>query len=341
MTPLAEVIKSYFTEDYVLDDAHTSWKEMLQASNMWVSAQQMLSFPNVSQIANSASDVLDAAATLGALFEVDKGAERLRRAAPLDLSKDPAARTVFVRPIPSEAKDDEIAAFFGSFGAVVKVVRRTFTHFDASAGQRQRNRPSAFVEFDTPESAKRCIDAKPSYGRLGNLADHFVPKLVVEMKGTHMQQEADKAELEYHRNRRAQMQQQGAEGAASKVVTKFVPEGSILKARLGDGVTWRDVKTLLGGLAKDICTIVYVKEDPRTKATYVFMKSTEGTRRTLDKYHASVGSDAVLAKKILALEVATGGEEVQVRTAYLQGGNEQAKKKHAKNLAQKRDRDDE
>lgn len=343
MASLQEVLSKYFSDSYLFDPSHSSWKDMMLQNDGWVSASQFFTFPDVAVYCTSELEVLEAAQKMPSLV-VDASTKNLRRRTPLDLTADPIRRTIFAKPFHENTTDEEIIAFFQKYGTVKSIERRQYTAFNASTvSQNQRNRPSVFVEFETEEQAQKCVEGKPSFGRLNNCGDRFVPRLTVTMKGMHEQLVADQAEADFNRQKRqalmasapAAAEDNNTPAPQKNSVTKFVPEGSILVIPVTPpGKSWRDLKASIGEIAKGKCSVVYTKTDPSGR-TYVFMKTKEGAVATLDAFYALTGpAKEALVRTIPAMEILHGSEEKRVREQYLAVGNEQAQKKMAANEKQ-------
>eukprot|EP00759_Apiculatamorpha_spiralis_P013761 PhF_6_TR20513/c0_g1_i1/m.29575 len=332
---LGDVVSKFLSDEYLFDSTHTNWKDMVASMpDGWVPASDFMSFMEVSKLTDSEDDVLHAASQVPWLEVSPAG---IRRRTPLDPTKDPALRTIFVKPLHEDTTEEEIRKFFSLYGNIESVQRNQYTGIGGG------NRPSAFVLFSTIAEADKCVKAKPSYGRLNNIGDFYVPKLLVVMKNQHEVQVSQQAEALFQRNVREKRvaanqqfrggpQQQSTSSSSSAGPIKFIPEGSILK--INSKTNWRDMKCTVGELCKGVCNVVYVypHNDPEVNITYIFMKTPQGAKHALDKFHALTDSarDRVVAV-LPTLELCHKHEEHMVRENYLKSSNEQAAKKQSQN----------
>lgn len=230
---------------------------------------------------------------------------KIIRAAPLDLNLDPDRRTVFVKPVHTDATDADVSTFFSQFGNVERVERRVFIDY----GKDAKVRSSVFVVFSTVAEALVCVKAKPSLPLTGvRLADTFLPKLVVTMKQTHDQQAADSADRDFSRAQRDAAEKAelptSSGNAATAVdalmasnVTKFLLPGHTCVIRgLQTNASWSVIKTRLGELCSKepslrakIALVHVVDGGSNLPATaYVVLRSSQAAQQLLTLHRSAV-----------------------------------------------------
>lgn len=268
----------------------------------------------------SADGVLDA----GDIFGDDQlptlvmaggaGAERVRRRAALDLSRDPDLRTVFVRPIRFTASDIEIDEFFGKWGTIVDIQRREW--IDRQDDKRRR-KPGVFIVFNDVASAQKCAE-EAAYPVSADPGRFFIPTLQVAMKKSEEETWADEG-LEGAKWGNAQRKRlklddlsalqneyvaraipsAAAEGGAaaaprlSGLALEFLQPGHVLRiSGLAADVQWRDVRQFL---QKDLgfkqgrgkSSIAYTHFDQAARRAFVILKKPDIASAVAEKQAAA------------------------------------------------------
>lgn len=331
---LRDAVERAFSDDFLFDSVNRAWRSIVvddDGAPQPVDATMLASFTSIAtkcsgipaEMVKQIAEAVKASKTVAAdVSEGDSPTPKvsLRRKKPLLADADPDLRTVFVKPVHYDATDDQIKAFFSTWGKVVAVERRQY--LAGSAGT-ERARPSTFVVFATQAEARKCIAAKPSYGTcntdLGNL---FVPKLVVQMKEAH---EAAQSSLIQRAAANAQTQMAVAAATAATPASahldtssKFLrPNCTVHATGLAKAATWQDIKAKLGNLAlsfpelKKKIGVVHVE----ACEAYITCKTPEAAQALLVAYASADKANADMAKELKALVP---------HAALLQGDAEQA-----------------
>jgi len=337
MTDLSDFLQNLFSDEYLFDSAHAAWRAMTQRNEGWILISHFLTFPDVMQLCESVDEVLEAARQLGETLEVNQEGTAIRRKDPLLEKDNPVHRTLFVKPIHPDTTDKEIKNFFSVYGVVEKVEKKIFTEYDRNTGQSsQRIRPTMLIQFSTVEEAKKCVNAKPSFGKLNNIGDHFVPRLHVDFFSDYDEKKSELAEARFLKHKR-EVLIHGGEATNAKSSTprpfKFVQTGSILKVLKGPpGVSWREIKSVLSEIGGDQCRVSYVREDGESGITYLYMKTSKAAETLVDLHRSITGTERERVCRIVpVLDICTGEEEQVASEAYLAEENAKARKKHHRN----------
>jgi hypothetical protein len=338
--PLLGLVESHFSDTFLFDPSHKHWRDILTQNEGWVDLAAMSSFVD---LANACGfDVVGRIGPLIASSEVLESRTvddrvQVRRKVAIDANANPDARTIFTKPIHTDATNEQIKQFFEKWGKVASVERRYFAHLDLETkAVTQKARPSCFVVFETAEGANACLAAKPSYGTLPDaLGSLFVPRLTVATKDGYEQRMSDVAEKDHQQIQRKNLM--GVADAATKggppeaPRPKMMQVGACVKAiGLAEGTTWMDVKCRLGNLAINDPqlknSIVQCKEAKNGTECYLVMRSPDAANLLITTYTVAIsaakGTDGFLKKmrelreKVPGLVKVTGEEEARIMQEY-------------------------
>ena len=328
-------LRRTFSEAYLFDDSHSAWKQMQEEQDGWVFVSQFEAFPEIVEACEDLNELVQVAKRLED-FEVNPENTAIRRKTPLDESKNPALRTLFVKPIHVNATEEEISSFFSSYGTVERVEKSFFLDYDLRSNQLKRlYKSSAFLQFSSVEEAQQCYETKPQLGQLNNFGDYFLPRLQYEFKKDYEELLADKKEAnELRRQRETLIQTLSPDEHEREVsIKKFVQDNSILKLlNPPTGVTWRAIKTVLSELVKGKCHITYVREDTEGHVVYLYMKTAKAASILLDAYRSARDSTRLRTRRVAPMmELCTGDEELEAQERFLKEENERIQKKITRN----------
>jgi hypothetical protein len=254
------------------------------------------------------------------------GASYIARRQFLRDDEDPAARTIFVKPIHPSATDGEISEFFKPYGIVEKIEREAVMD-----GGEQRFKTGVSVRFTTLGAAAAAAKEHLTYGVLPTvLGNYFVPKITVMMQATHEQnlrEQQAKEEVELRRAQLAKAQQTAAavqqtNAAAAPIgeIKKFLTPGRTLKCTsVPAGVTWGQLKASLGNLSIDHPAlkgqIELVRVDGST--AYIIMKSVDAARELVEAFNLTIGDFMTDIRRVCpSLEAVVGDELKNVTRQY-------------------------
>lgn len=298
MSRLAAAVDHVFGDEFLFETNNQSWLATVVDPSTGkakdVDPSLILSFPKIALECASA-DGAKMLIELGKLVQsgattnvvLSPGADDamfFRRKTPLDFALHPDKRTVFVKPIHYGASEQIISDFFSAFGTVERVERRQYAE-----GSHLKVRPSVFVVFKTQQDALKCVNAKPTYGKLPtDLGNMFVPALTVLMKGA--QDTIDEME-----RGGAPAANASSSSATAVESTKFLQKGCSLQIKsFQSSTSWRDVKMKLGNLAinqpglKNKITLVFA--DATKGRCFVFMKDASSAQALVLCYLNAISS---------------------------------------------------
>eukprot|EP01060_Flectonema_neradi_P013940 TRINITY_DN2065_c1_g1_i1.p1 TRINITY_DN2065_c1_g1~~TRINITY_DN2065_c1_g1_i1.p1 ORF type:complete len:337 (+),score=105.66 TRINITY_DN2065_c1_g1_i1:46-1056(+) len=149
----------YFSDSNIMGDKFLLGKVKDNAEG-WVDLSVLATFNKIKQITAEVAEIaacLEGAAGLA----VNEDKTKVRRTEPLPTEWNPTPRTIYVKGLPEEEELSVLHEFFGKFGKVNKVSKRSFRG-KLKEGQ-SRWKKSAYVEFSTEAEALKAIEEITCY----------------------------------------------------------------------------------------------------------------------------------------------------------------------------------
>ena len=200
---------------------------------------------------------------------------------------------VFATPLPFKASENEIKKFFARYGTIENIVRPEWV--DATTGNAKK-KPSVVVTFQNADSASKCIANPPTYSKLGNLGDFFIPALTVAPYTGKKQNLGEGTETR-HRFVAKQDATQTTEKLTRAAKDILKKDHILVIDGMSKDADWRDIRsfqqTTLRSFTKGKRAVVYTMLSSSRSQAFIFCKSPDAGSIVLQMPQAELKGSVV------------------------------------------------